>query len=86
MLSNWAIQWLVKFNHFKLKQFYFTLKYLEAFPQLIFDNTPIKVVSGHNFQPQRPVAHTYRTYCKYSVENIRHNAQTQIHSEQKCIK
>ena len=45
MLSNWAIQWLVKFNPLKTEAF--TLKYFEAFPQLIFDNTPIKFVEDH---------------------------------------
>ena len=47
MLSNWAIQWLVKFNPLKTEAVLFTLKYFEAFPQLIFDNTPIKFVEDH---------------------------------------
>ena len=47
MLSNWAIQCLVKFNPLKTEAVLFTLKYFEAFPQLIFDNTPIKFVEDH---------------------------------------
>ena len=47
MLSNWAIQWLAKFNPLKTEAVHFTLKYFEAFPQLIFDNTPIKFVEDH---------------------------------------
>ena len=47
MLSNWVIQWLVKFNILKTEAVLFTLKYLEAFPKLTFDNTPIKVVEDH---------------------------------------
>ena len=47
MLSNLAIQWLVKFNPLKTAAVLFTLKYFEAFPQLIFDNTPIKFVEDH---------------------------------------
>ena len=47
MLSNWAIQWLVKFNPLKTEAVLFTLKYFEAFLQLIFDNTPIKFVEDH---------------------------------------
>ena len=47
MLSNWAIQWLIKFNPLKTEAVFFTLKYFEAFPQLIFDNTPIKFVEDH---------------------------------------
>ena len=90
MLSNWAIQWLVKFNPLKIEAVLFTLKYFDAFPQLIFDNTPIKFVEDHKHLgvafSQNGQWHTHRTYCKYSVEIIRHNAQTQIHPEQKCIK
>ena len=40
MLSNWAIQWLVKFNPLKTEAVLFTLKYFKDFPQLLFDNTP----------------------------------------------
>ena len=35
MLSNWAMQWLVKFNPLKTEAVLFTLKYFEAFPQLL---------------------------------------------------
>ena len=31
MLSNWAIQWLVKFNPLKTEAVLFTLKYLKLF-------------------------------------------------------
>ena len=47
MLSNWAIQWLVKFNPLKTEAILFTLKHFEAFPQLIFDNSPIKFVEDY---------------------------------------
>ena len=47
MLSNWAKQWLVKFNPLKTEAVLFTLKNFEAFPQLIFDNTLIKFVEDH---------------------------------------
>ena len=43
MLSNWAIQWLVELNPFKTEAVLFTLKYFEAFPQLMFDNTRTKL-------------------------------------------
>ena len=92
MLSNWAIQWLVKFNPLKTEAVLFTLKYFEAFPQLIFDNTPIKFVEDHKHVgitfSQNGQWHTHIEQIAniYSVENIRHNAQPQIHSEQKCIK
>ena len=38
MLSDWAKQWLVKFNPFKTEAVVFTLKNIEAFPQFIFFN------------------------------------------------
>ena len=37
----------VKFNPLQTEAVLFTLKYFEAFPQLIFDNTPKKIVEGH---------------------------------------
>ena len=92
MLSNSAIQWLVKFNPLKTETVLFTLKYLEAFPQLIFDNTPIKFVEDHKHLgittfSQNGQWHTHiEQIANTAFENIRHNAQTQIHSEQKCIK
>ena len=39
MLSYWAKQWLVKFNPLKTEAVLFSLKNIEALPQLIFDNT-----------------------------------------------
>ena len=47
MLSNWAIQWLVKFNPFKTEAVLFSLKYFKAFHQLMFDNTQIKFIEDH---------------------------------------
>ena len=47
MLSNWAIQLLIKFNPLKTEAILITLKYFEAFLQLIFDDTPIKFVQNH---------------------------------------
>ena len=86
MLSNWAIQWLVKLNSLKTEAVLFTLKYFEAFPQLIFDNTPIKFVEDH-----KHLGITFSQNCEWhthieQIANIRQNAQTQIHSKQKCIK
>ena len=47
MLSNWAKQWLVKFNLLKTDAVLFILKNIEALPQLIFDNTVIHFVDDH---------------------------------------
>ena len=41
MLSNWAKQWLDKFNQLKTEAVLFTL------PQLIFDNTIVSFVDDH---------------------------------------
>ena len=47
MLSNLAKQWLVKFNPLKTEAVLFTLKNIEALPQLFFDNTIANFVDGH---------------------------------------
>ena len=47
ILSNWAKQWLVKFNQLKTEAVLFTLKNIEALPQLIFDDTIINFVDDH---------------------------------------
>ena len=47
MLSNWAINWLVKFTPLKTEAVLFLLKYFEAFHQFIFDNTPMNFVEDH---------------------------------------
>ena len=41
ILTSWARQWLVTFNPLKTEAVLFTLKKLDFFPQLIFDNIPI---------------------------------------------
>ena len=47
MLSNWAKQWLVKFNLLKFEAVIFTLKNIEVYPQLIFDNSLITFADYH---------------------------------------
>ena len=47
MLSNWAKQRLVTFNTLKTDAFLFTLKKLDLFPHLIFDNVVINFVDSH---------------------------------------
>ena len=47
VLVNWAKQWLINFNPFKTEAILFTLKQLEQFPNLIFNNTLIQFVKDH---------------------------------------
>ena len=47
LLTGWARQWLVTFNPLKTEAVLFTLKKLEFFPQLVFDNIPISFVDSH---------------------------------------
>ena len=47
LLSNWARQWLVTFNPLKTEAVLFTLKKMNIFPQLVFDNIPINFVDSH---------------------------------------
>ena len=44
LLTSWARQWLVTFNPLKTEAVLFTLKKLDFFPQLVFDNIPISSV------------------------------------------
>ena len=45
--KSWARQWLVTFNPLKTEAVLFTLKKLEFFPRLVFDNIPISFVDSH---------------------------------------
>ena len=47
MLSNWAIQWLVKFKPLKTEAVLYTLKNIEALPQHIFDNITVNFFDDH---------------------------------------
>ena len=47
LLTNWAKQWLVRFNPLKTEAVLFTLKKLDFLPQLVFDNIPISFVDSH---------------------------------------
>ena len=47
VLVKWAKQWLINFNPLKTEAILFTLKQLENFPNLIFNNTTIKFVDFH---------------------------------------
>ena len=47
MLVSWAAQWLINFNPLKTEVMLFTLKFIESFPNIIFDGTPIKFVPEH---------------------------------------
>ena len=47
MMSNWAKQWLVTFNPLKTETVLFTLKKLDFFPHLIFDNVVVNFVDSH---------------------------------------
>ena len=44
---HYAKQWLINFNPFKTEAMLFTLKQLEQFPNLIFNNTLIQFVKDH---------------------------------------
>ena len=46
LLTSWARQWLVT-NPLKTEAVLFTLKKLDFFPQLVFDNIPISFVDSH---------------------------------------
>lgn len=46
LISNWAKQWLVKFNPAKTEVMFFSLRNL-ARPSLIFDNIPLDFVDEH---------------------------------------
>ena len=47
MLVSWAAQWLINFNPLKTEVMLFTLKFIESFPNITFDGTPIKFVTEH---------------------------------------
>ena len=47
LLTNWAKQWLVRFNPLKTKAILFTLKKLNFLPQLVFENIQISFVDSH---------------------------------------
>ena len=49
LLTSCARQWLVTFNPQKTEAVLFTLKKLDVFPQLVFDNIPISFVDSHNY-------------------------------------
>ena len=49
LLTRWARQWLVTFYPQKIEAVLFTLKKLDFFPQLVFDNIPISFVDSHNY-------------------------------------
>ena len=44
MMSNWVKQGLVTFNPLKADAVLFTLKELESFPRLIFDNVSLNFI------------------------------------------
>ena len=47
VLTSWAKQWLINFNPQKTEALLFTLKQIERFPNLIFNNIPIQFVEAH---------------------------------------
>ena len=47
VLVNWAKQWPINFNPSKIEAILFTLKQLEQFPNLIYNNTLIQFVKDH---------------------------------------
>ena len=47
LLTSWARQWLVTFNPLKTEAVLFTLKKLDFFPQLFFENIRISFVDSH---------------------------------------
>ena len=47
LLVVWAKQWPIKFNPLKTEAILFTLKKIEHFPNLIFNDTQIKFVEDH---------------------------------------
>ena len=47
ILSAWAKQWLITFNPSKTEAVLFTLKKIDDFPQLYFENTLINFVADH---------------------------------------
>ena len=99
-LKNWTpvtFKWLsgllVKFNPLKTEAVLFTLKYFEAFPQLIFDNTPIKFVEDHkhlgitisqNGQWHTHIEQIANTASK--ILGIMRKLKYTLSREQKCIK
>ena len=47
VLTSWAKQWLINFNPQKTEALLFTLKQIERFPNLIFNNIPMQFVEAH---------------------------------------
>ena len=47
MMSNWAKRWLFTFNPLKTEAVLFTLKKLDLFPHITFDNAVINFVDSH---------------------------------------
>ena len=47
IISQWAKQWLVKFNPNKTEAILFALRYLDNLPNLIFDGVNIEFVGQH---------------------------------------
>ena len=67
MMSNWAKQWLVTFNPLKTEAVLFTLKKLDFFPHLIFDNVVINFVDSHK---HFHVTLSSSGQCYAHIENI----------------
>ena len=71
MLSNWAKQWLVKFNPLKTEAVIFTLKNLEVYPQPSFDNSLIKFVDD---QKHLGITFSSNGQCHTHIENVANTA------------
>ena len=67
MLSNWAKQWFVTFTPLKTEAVLFTLKKLEFFLHLIFDNFVINFVDSHK---HLGVTLSSNGQCHTHIENI----------------
>ena len=67
IISQWAKQWLVKFNPNKTEAILFSLRQLNLLPNLVFENVKINLVDQH-----KHLGLTFRANGKWNehVENI----------------
>ena len=47
IITSWAQQWLIKFNHSKTEAMLFSYINYELFPNIVFDGVSVKFVKDH---------------------------------------